>query len=115
MLQYAPVHARVQHEGARRLDSMVEKAVRRGMTIARNTTPYGMFVEETAGRLGLTPLTVERAAAVARELQGSLLRPGPEGEAVRWLRTEEARVQGKGGNAVSAFAWAEDFRAGCGL
>ena len=52
MVQYAPAHARIEHEQARRLDALTFSAVRRGMRLPQHTTPYGIHAAEEAIRAG---------------------------------------------------------------
>ena len=109
LIQYAPVHARMEHEDSKQLDDRIVAAVRAGMGGRVSLTPYGMFTEEAAGGLGIRSMVVERVAAVARELLVSLNQPGEEGDLVRhaWAAGREAED--------SDYRWAEEFLAGYGI
>ena len=117
LLQYAPIHARIEHGQARGHDQMVARVVRKGVRYPASITPYGIFTEEGAGGLGIPSVAVERVGAVARGLLAALLRRGPDGEAVRALwETQVAHPpDSEGLEERSAFAWAEWFLAGYGL
>ena len=116
MFQYAPLHAKVEHEQARRLDAMTNTAVRGGVRMPQQTTPYGTHATKGDGGLGVASIPVERASAVARELLASLNGEEPESEVLRWARQVEVLAAQMGtGSARSCFAWAEEYLASYGL
>ena len=103
MLQYAPVHAKVQHEQARRMDAIIHQAARKGTRLPQHTTPYGLHAAEDKGGLGTPSMVVERAGAVARELCCTLNSDMEEGEVIRWVW--EAEVLFRVGRRIPSWVW----------